>query len=140
MRILLGISPQHGQVLLHRAAVEGKGRGLDLHFVLLQMPERWDTKEAPPQLPLCKHSASPDPKAASSCLRGVRRAVLVRTCGGTAAVETCMLHQRAHSAGVFCCCLLSGGFLPVSDGCICILPFSMLSHSLGPLCSLIHNF
>lgn len=152
MQILLSMSPQYGQTLCHIIALEGKGRGLDFRFVLLQMPKRWDTQfELPfrntwgsktgPSSPHLKWRVL-SPKASGlqshQCVEG-SGSLLVHTCSDMVAMETHTLHGCAHSVWVFCCGLLSGGILPIFDE-ICVLPFSMLPHSLGPPCAQVCTF
>lgn len=107
---------------------EGKGGGLDLHFVLLQLPKKWGTHlELPfrttwrvkerPLLCFSPHKQGVSPESENIRLQSHRLlegsgSLWVCTCGDMAAVETHECCQCAHFVWIFCCSLVSGGILP----------------------------
>lgn len=145
MQILLGMSPQHGQTLLHVVALEGKGRGLDLHFVLLQMPRKWGAqlglpfrntwgaKEKPLLSPgLTNKAWVLSPKALGSSLTSVW---WEEAPYWYVPAVTRWLWKPAHFTGALTRCGFSVRWSARRGNSAhfwwntCVLPFSMLSHS-----------
>ena len=151
MQILLGMSPQYGQTLLHIVALEGKGRGLDLHFVLLQMPKRWDTQLQLPfrnawgvkerhllSSPLTNKAWVLSPKASGSSLTSVWREVA--PCWYVPAV-TWWLWKPAHFMNALTLCGFSVAVCSLEEFCPFLMkylcpPFlDVVSFLRPPLCS-----